>query len=674
MIYLLFCMVFSFGLPLFANAGEPSVWDALQTVEREIPSSANHPGNVFYEGETVFVRVPENLEKTPTRWQLNNDRLQLIKKGSVKQTNGDFVDVGQLGIGWYRVDFFDGDDKKHGFTTAAVLHKPEKPFPQDSPICMDGAIAWFAKYDAVGQANMARLAAMAGVNWFRDRLKWREIELQEAKYTGYANYDLAADVQQQSGLKILQVFHDTPKWAREAEWDGGFPTDLRDVYRFCKKMAERFRGKVQAWEPWNEANAKNFGGHTFHEMYSYQKAAYLGFKAGDPNVTVGFNAYCGVPTDLHARTLVENETWPYFDTYNFHNYNWAHSFEDLWSPILVAACGKQIWLSETDRGMKAESVPPWRDFSHQNDILKAEYIAQEYPTALWNGAHRVFHFILGHYTESGGTQFSLLRYDLTPRPGYVALATLGRFLAGARCLGKYEIEREHVHAYAFRAHPDGKASDVIMVWAEKDVDWSSRGKTEAKLSLPGEIQPKSVYDFMGRHIGKALPKKVGSSPIYIILPPGQLKEENWIAPKQSSPREGEICPIVLHCRFPKSMLVEVEEIPWAVEREVRIPCEEPVNVPLEIYNFSEKPREGVVRVAHLPSGWEITPREWPIRLKPMERCELQCHVIRAEKGNRTTDTWIQFRGEFDAGEPVLALRLVAFPGEGYESLDVMRGK
>ena len=33
-----------------------------------------------------------------------------------------------------------------------------------------------------------------------------------------------------------------------------FPRDLRDSFRFCRAMAERFKGVIQAWEPWNEAN------------------------------------------------------------------------------------------------------------------------------------------------------------------------------------------------------------------------------------------------------------------------------------------------------------------------------------------------------------------------------------------------------------------------------------
>ena len=194
-------------------------------------------------------------------------------------------------------------------------------------------------------------------------------------------------------------------------------------------MARRFRGSVRAWEPWNEGNAHNFGGHAIDEMCAYQKACYLGFKAGDPTVTVGWNPIGGINTSGLVRGILDNETWPYYDTYNIHSYDWPHAFDGLWESARRAACGRPIWVTEADRGMKAQADSD--DFSPEFARRKAEYMAQSYACSLYAGASRHFHFILGHYMEQS-IQFGLLRKDLTPRPSYVALAALGRFLAGGR--------------------------------------------------------------------------------------------------------------------------------------------------------------------------------------------------------------------------------------------------
>jgi hypothetical protein len=82
---------------------------------------------------------------------------------------------------------------------------------------------------------------------------------------------------------------------------------------------------------------------------------------------------------------------------------------------------------------------------------------------------------LGQYGE-GEIQFGLLRHDMTPRPGYVALAVAGRYLAGARSLGRFAVpDHPDVYIYAFRAVPEGTPRDVLVAWTEKTADWSARG-------------------------------------------------------------------------------------------------------------------------------------------------------------------------------------------------------
>ena len=62
--------------------------------------------------------------------------------------------------------------------------------------------------------------------------------------------------------------------------------------------------------------------------------------------------------------------------------------------------------------------------------VQSERVAMTYACAIHEGAEAVFYFMLPHYVERQ-TQFGLLRPDLTPRPGYLALATAGRLLADA---------------------------------------------------------------------------------------------------------------------------------------------------------------------------------------------------------------------------------------------------
>jgi len=197
------------------------------------------------------------------------------------------------------------------------------------------------------------------------------------------------------------------------------------------------------------------------QMCSWQKAAWLGFKAGAPEVIVGWNATAAVPTPAHTEGALANETWPCFDTYNIHTYDWSHAYADLWKPAREAAAGRPLWITEADRGTPHLKNAPWFDQEPRLERLKAEWMAQAYASSLFAGAQRHFHFILGNYQEPNGVQFGLLRLDLTPRPAYVALAAVGRCLAGARPLGRWQPGQD-VQVYAFRARPDGVERDVFV--------------------------------------------------------------------------------------------------------------------------------------------------------------------------------------------------------------------
>lgn len=186
-------------------------------------------------------------------------------------------------------------------------------------------------------------------------------------------YDTAAEAQHAAGLKVLQVFHDTPSWAREESSAGGrFAPDLRHAFDLGRALAARFKGRVAAWEPWNEANVSTFGAHTVDQMCSWQKAAWLGFKAGDPGVIVGWNVTTAAPTPAQTAGVLANETWPYFDTYNIHTYDWPHSYAQLWKPAREAMSGRPLWVTEADRGTPHLKQGPWYDQDSRLERLKAE--------------------------------------------------------------------------------------------------------------------------------------------------------------------------------------------------------------------------------------------------------------------------------------------------------------
>ena len=642
---------------------DEAYWSDGQVIERGIPVPLpDHPGNVYLDTEEVWVKIPPETPKEAKSWRALDDKRRTVCSGEFSESSGlpSQIRLGRLSVGWYRVEFLDEQGTCLHWTTAAVLKKLSAPIPQDSPVCVDSATAWFAKNQPDDQERFASLAALAGINWIRDRLTWRELEPKPGEFTqAETTYDTSAAIQKRHGLKVLQVFHMTPDWAWESALDGEHPSgrfarDLRDVYRFCKAMAQRYHGQVLAWEPWNEANVSTFGGHTVDEMCSFQKAAFMGFKAGDPTVTVCWNVYTTTPTSLHTRGLLDNEAWSYYDTYNIHTYDWEHDYERLWVEARKVACGKPIWVTEADRGLKYTGPEPFCDLSREDEIRKARYIPQSYASSLHAGSIRHFHFILGHYCEGGTIQFGLLRKDMTPRPAYVALAAAGRLLAGAKCLGRWDIPGQpNAHVIVFRAWPDGQERDVLVAWAEKKADWPGRGKTKVPFSLPESWRVRGVFDYLGRQLDE-MPNELVAEAGFVVLPAGQTESLELQSVERSSRRVDSVCPVVLQVQMPRSTIVKIAPVPWSQGYEYRIDPGKPYRLRLFAYNFGDDPAKGTIQFEDKPSGWVLDREQWDLSIDPMQR-EAFGATLTIPAGQVGT---LRLAGDFgSAGKAALAFRV-----------------
>jgi hypothetical protein len=623
----------------------------------------DHPGNVFLEGEDVRIPLPQALPPVSTQWRLLDDRRQVLRTGAVPVGGADkraTLSLGTLGLGWYRLEFGATNQPAQAWTSLAVLSRQQTPVPADSPVALDSAASWFAPDDAAQQKRLANLAALAGVSWVRDRLRWRDLQPQPGELTAPpTTSDTSANAHREAGLQVLQVFHDTPPWARQGSSTGGqFAPDLRRVYELGRALAIRFKGRVAAWEPWNEANVATFGAHTVDQMCSWQKAAWLGFKAGDPDVLVGWNATAAVPTPAHTEGVLANETWPYFDTYNLHTYDWSHAYADLWKPAREAAAGRPIWITEADRGTPHLKNAPWFDQDPRLERLKAEWMAQAYASSLFAGARRHFHFILGNYQEPNGVQFGLLRLDLTPRPAYVALAVVGRCLAGAKVLGRWQ-PGQHVQVYAFRARPDGLERDVLVAWAEQDLDWDGRGTTTADWKLPPHLNVQGVMDYLGRPLGTNLPNPLTSAPVFVLLAPGQAASLPLETPPSLAPlRGGSPSPVVLQLSLPRSAVRKVEDLPWSEGYADTVAAGQSFELKLHAYNFTTNKVAGILRVVPPPKGWNLTLAATDSQIPAMGRVEL-AGTLKIASDAEARDSWVVLHADCGPhGRPALAFRVI----------------
>lgn len=592
-----------------------------KTGSRSMPKPiAGHPGNVFLKGEIVAVKLPD----ASASWRLvdyDNQEIARVPAGT------ETAELGALPVGFYRLLRESDAD----WVSLAVLEPLKAPTPTTSPIGIDVAMAWFYGRDRMTQ--VASLEALAGVNHVRDRLTWGQMEPQRGRFASDTQYDASAKAQSDAGLSLLQVNHSSPGWANA---DGRrFPLDLRDAYRFYKAMAARWRGKVEAFEPWNEADGRDFGGHTGAEMAYLQKASYLGLKAGNPHVTACLNV---LASHQHSQLedLAANEAWPYFDTYNLHHYEGFDGYPFLYADHRAVSAGRPLWVTECAIPVKWSGTPERKELSDADLRIQSERIAQVYVGAIHEGAAAAFYFILGDYVE-GQTQFGVIRRDLTPRPAYVAVAAAGRLLADAKPLGKLRTAST-VYAYAFRARPDGLDRTVVVAWTREGA---------ASLKLPGSLD--AVYDHLGRSRQTSDALALTAAPQYAVLPADTARSLSLIPPPARPARlPGKPSPVVLQTLWPESSVLLTQSA-------YHVSSTTPSECTLYVYNFGPSTVDGTLR-ATANDGWKVEGLG-PVRVESMGRREFKVRFVPGKSVTKTIAT-VRITGDFGtAGMPVASIRL-----------------
>jgi hypothetical protein len=439
----------------------------------------------------------------------------------------------------------------------------------------------------------------------------------------------------QAGLRVLQVIHLSPSWANPSP--KRFPLDLRDAYHFYAAMAERWRGQVQAFEPWNEADIPMFGGHTGSEMASLQKAAFLGLKVGNPQIVACLNVFAlhnpAQLEDLHA-----NEAWPYFDTFNLHHYAPFDDYPKLYADFRAVSAGRPLWVSECSLPVKWTASEALQEPTEADLKIQSERVAKTFACSLHEGSAATFYFLLPHYVE-GQIQFGILHRDLTPRPAYLALAAVGRWLAQAEPLGRLKVADPAIRAFLFRAVPDGQRREVLVAWT-----------TGTNASLVLAAAPERVLDHLGRVTAAEATLPLSAAPLLVVLPAGSAEALALVPPPPAAPqRGGGASPIVLQALWP-------EEKTDLKQSAYRISTEKDETIPVYVYNFGSRPLHGTFEMEP-PSSWTAKfPTE--VDVAPQERIELSLTLASADPAPKGA-TSVRIRGDFGAGgKPVLSLRLV----------------
>ncbi len=135
------------------------------------------------------------------------------------------------------------------------------------------------------------LAKEGGFRWVKQSIEWRYIEPHiKGKYE-FNEPDRLTGLAADRGLKILARVDNQPDWARSDKVFplSGPPDKIQDYADFLNAVATRYKGKIQAYEIWNEPNlAREWGNQPPNpgDYVTLLKAAYHAIKSADPAALV----------------------------------------------------------------------------------------------------------------------------------------------------------------------------------------------------------------------------------------------------------------------------------------------------------------------------------------------------------------------------------------------------
>ncbi len=327
-----------------------------------------------------------------------------------------------------------------------------------------------AVYPADGTNMHREFDAMqaAGIKWVRCNFVWNEMEPGSTEgnwgFDGrdlggglHPNPDLVVDLAQAHGVRVLGILAGTPAWANGNNWASVPPTNptgpggtpdpkLMEAWReYVTTVCSRYKGRVDAWEIWNEENTLNTWLLTqppnptldqYVDSYvQLLELTWQAIRSVDPQVKIVMGGVAGLGRDplepqgdadyYYLEACLQRGAAAYLDAIAYHPYGevcgWSHPEEsrcrsivqDLRQLISEYSPGKplEIWVTEFG----------WRGYDAGTKASQAKYLLRDlinYADTTVAAPDMVFSYKL--WDEGGVPEeyFGLLNNDFSAKPAF----------------------------------------------------------------------------------------------------------------------------------------------------------------------------------------------------------------------------------------------------------------
>jgi hypothetical protein len=273
----------------------------------------------------------------------------------------------------------------------------------------------------------------AAVNWLKlqpGRDVWQ-----------FSTLDRCVDLAEKHQVKVVLTLGRTPQWAssrpdeaagsRRNPAPGGAapPKNVADWQNYVRTVATRYKGRIEAYEIWNEPNLENYYSGSPEQMITLAREAYAIIKEVDPAALVVAPSAVGPTGAAWLEKYFQLGGAGYADIIGYHFYMGAAEPERVLERIrevqrVMAKTNVNKPLWDTEDGC---CFPVPKSFKSERE--KSAYVARLYILDWAAGVRRLYWYAWDNqelsiaFTESDDAQV---------RPAALAYAEIQKWLVGSR--------------------------------------------------------------------------------------------------------------------------------------------------------------------------------------------------------------------------------------------------
>ena len=346
-------------------------------------------------------------------------------------------------------------------TAATVVNGRSFSFP--SPAYGIHLVQW---WDLEALERDLTLAKEMGFDWVKLNFSWRDIEQGRDAPDWWRPDQIVAAIERHDLNLVVRVDRQ-PLWSvaslsDEARTPHQPPEDYQDFGNFCHKLAERYQGRIIAYQVWNEPNLSREWGEVSPNPAEYTEllqVCYEGVKTADPQAIVisaglaptGTEPPIAMPDIDFLQGMYDAGAAAYFDVlgvnapgykappelppeeglkleWGGNRFNVFRHVEDIREIMVQNGDGeKQIAILEMG-WMVSQEFHPAYSWHGVTEEQQAVYLVGAYNYARenwqpWIGLMTTIYFADSYWTPEANEQYwwSLVLPDGTKRPAYEAL-------------------------------------------------------------------------------------------------------------------------------------------------------------------------------------------------------------------------------------------------------------